>query len=68
MAGEQVVLLLEDHHLVSSDILETVNSLLMAGEVGSESRANVSFLRDICTNVALLLLLRSLKIFTMNNE
>ncbi|KAF2362508.1 ATPase dynein-related AAA domain [Trinorchestia longiramus] len=33
VAGEQVVLLIEDHHLVSSDILETVNSLLMAGEV-----------------------------------
>lgn len=33
VAGEQVLLLLEDHHLVSSDILETINSLLMAGEV-----------------------------------
>ncbi|XP_018025771.1 cytoplasmic dynein 2 heavy chain 1, partial [Hyalella azteca] len=33
VAGEQVVLLIEDHHLVTPDILETVNSLLMAGEV-----------------------------------
>ena len=33
VAGEQIVLLLEDHHLVSADILETINSLLMAGEV-----------------------------------
>ncbi|KAK7078013.1 hypothetical protein SK128_012525 [Halocaridina rubra] len=31
--GEQVLLLLEDHHLVSSDFLEVINSLLMAGEV-----------------------------------
>lgn len=31
--GEQVVLLLEDHHLVSADFLETINSLLMSGEV-----------------------------------
>lgn len=34
--GEQVVLLLEDHHLVSADFLETINSLLMSGEVGRE--------------------------------
>ncbi|XP_063840903.1 LOW QUALITY PROTEIN: cytoplasmic dynein 2 heavy chain 1-like [Scylla paramamosain] len=31
--GEQVVLLLEDHHLVSSAFLEIINSLLMSGEV-----------------------------------
>ncbi|XP_069942834.1 cytoplasmic dynein 2 heavy chain 1 isoform X1 [Cherax quadricarinatus] len=31
--GEQVLLLLEDHHLVTSDFLEIINSLLMAGEV-----------------------------------
>ncbi|XP_042221258.1 cytoplasmic dynein 2 heavy chain 1-like isoform X2 [Homarus americanus] len=31
--GEQVLLLLEDHHLVSSAFLEIINSLLMAGEV-----------------------------------
>lgn len=31
--GEQVLLLLEDHNLVSSAILEVINSLLMAGEV-----------------------------------
>ncbi|XP_076054654.1 dynein cytoplasmic heavy chain beethoven [Oratosquilla oratoria] len=31
--GEQVLLLLEDHHLVSNSFLEIVNSLLMAGEV-----------------------------------
>ena len=31
--GEQVVLLLEDHHLVSSAFLEMINSLLMSGEV-----------------------------------
>ena len=31
--GEQVLLLLENHHLVSSDFLEVINSLLMAGEV-----------------------------------
>ncbi|XP_069998938.1 cytoplasmic dynein 2 heavy chain 1 isoform X2 [Penaeus vannamei] len=31
--GEQVLLLLEDHNLVSSAILEVINSLLMAGEI-----------------------------------
>ncbi|RXG65468.1 Cytoplasmic dynein 2 heavy chain 1 [Armadillidium vulgare] len=31
--GEQVLFLLEDHHLISSAFLEIVNSLLMAGEV-----------------------------------
>ncbi|MPC25130.1 Cytoplasmic dynein 2 heavy chain 1 [Portunus trituberculatus] len=30
--GEQVLLLLEDHHLVSSAFLEIINSLLMSGE------------------------------------
>lgn len=31
--GEQVVLLLEDHHFVDPTFLELVNSLLSAGEV-----------------------------------
>ncbi|XP_068211563.1 cytoplasmic dynein 2 heavy chain 1 [Palaemon carinicauda] len=31
--GEQVLLLLENHHLVSPDFLEVINSLLMAGEI-----------------------------------
>ena len=31
--GEQVVLLLEDHHLVDPAMLELINSLLSAGEV-----------------------------------
>ncbi|XP_037796301.1 LOW QUALITY PROTEIN: cytoplasmic dynein 2 heavy chain 1-like [Penaeus monodon] len=31
--GEQVLLLLEDHNLVSSALLEVINSLLMAGEI-----------------------------------
>ncbi|XP_042887569.1 cytoplasmic dynein 2 heavy chain 1-like [Penaeus japonicus] len=31
--GEQVLLLLEDHNLVSSAFLEVINSLLMAGEI-----------------------------------
>ncbi|KAB7504441.1 hypothetical protein Anas_05738 [Armadillidium nasatum] len=33
--GEQVLFLLEDHHLISSAFLEIVNSLLMAGESSS---------------------------------
>lgn len=35
--GEQVLLLLEDHNLVSSALLEVINSLLMAGEVRERS-------------------------------
>lgn len=31
--GEQVLLLMEDHHLVTSAFLEIINCLLMAGEV-----------------------------------
>ena len=31
--GESTVLYLEDHHLTSDAILETVNSLLSSGEV-----------------------------------
>lgn len=30
--GQSSVLLIEDHHLTSDDILETVNSLLSAGQ------------------------------------
>ncbi|CAL4157019.1 unnamed protein product, partial [Meganyctiphanes norvegica] len=31
--GEQIILLLEDHHLFDPSVLEIINSLLMAGEV-----------------------------------
>ena len=31
--GEQVVLILEDHHFVESTFLELINSLLSAGEI-----------------------------------
>lgn len=34
--GQPSVLLIEDHHVTSDDILETINSLLSAGE-GSEA-------------------------------
>lgn len=32
--GQPSVLLIEDHHITSDDILETINSLLSAGERG----------------------------------
>lgn len=52
--GQPSVLLIEDHHVTSDDILETINSLLSAGERGVRPRIGGKcclprkHLRDFC--------------------
>lgn len=64
--GEQVLLLLEDHNLVSSAILEVINSLLMAGEVRNISPHSL-YIKNQCLSLIPVSILLLISLLYRNN-
>lgn len=64
--GEQVLLLLEDHNLVSSAILEVINSLLMAGEVRKISPHSL-YIKNQCLSLIPVSMLLFISLLYRNN-